>query len=202
MEKLVWVPNYFVLYNFIPSYAFDALLCRNWRFSPPNRLTLRITLMPEAKLHDESLVMAGWVSWESWKLPVEWSISNAYIPSLKDKLKFNVLSIVALPLVFQTVLRDCCPEHFGFAPNPSGVGSCKSSRFEWRAIYIRLSFQGAVAILVRISTLLKVQRTNPIVSCKTFIICFEDHQWTDMSQFCMHLAIQGSLESMPGKRSV
>jgi hypothetical protein len=33
-------PSYFV-----PSYAFDALLCRNWLFSPPNRLTLRITLV-------------------------------------------------------------------------------------------------------------------------------------------------------------
>jgi hypothetical protein len=29
----------------IPSYEFDALLCRNWSFSPPDRLTLRITLM-------------------------------------------------------------------------------------------------------------------------------------------------------------
>jgi hypothetical protein len=24
---------------FIPSYAFDALLCRNWPFSPPNLVT-------------------------------------------------------------------------------------------------------------------------------------------------------------------
>ncbi len=30
---------------FIPSYAFDALLCRKRPFSPVNRLTLRITLM-------------------------------------------------------------------------------------------------------------------------------------------------------------
>jgi hypothetical protein len=26
----------------ISSYPFDALLCRNWPFSPPNRVTLRI----------------------------------------------------------------------------------------------------------------------------------------------------------------
>jgi hypothetical protein len=32
---------------FIPSYAFDALVCRNWPFSPSNRLTLRITLLSE-----------------------------------------------------------------------------------------------------------------------------------------------------------
>ncbi len=38
-------PSYFVLQNFIPSYTFDALLCRNWPLSPPNRLTLRITLI-------------------------------------------------------------------------------------------------------------------------------------------------------------
>jgi hypothetical protein len=26
---------------------FDALLCRNWLFSPPNRLTLQIILLPD-----------------------------------------------------------------------------------------------------------------------------------------------------------
>jgi NADH:ubiquinone oxidoreductase subunit 6 (subunit J) len=26
--------SYFVLQNFIPSYAFDVLLCQNWPFSP------------------------------------------------------------------------------------------------------------------------------------------------------------------------
>jgi hypothetical protein len=31
--------------NFIPSYVFDALLCRNWPFSAPNRLTLRIIIL-------------------------------------------------------------------------------------------------------------------------------------------------------------
>jgi len=30
---------------FIPIYAFDALLCQNWSFSPPDRLTLMITLL-------------------------------------------------------------------------------------------------------------------------------------------------------------
>jgi hypothetical protein len=33
------------LKNFIPSYAFDDLLCQNWPFLPPNLLTLGITLM-------------------------------------------------------------------------------------------------------------------------------------------------------------
>ncbi len=28
-----------------PSYAFDALLCRNWLFSASNRLTLQVTLI-------------------------------------------------------------------------------------------------------------------------------------------------------------
>jgi hypothetical protein len=45
VEKLVWVPVISFCKIFIPSYAFDALLCRNWPFSPPNRLTLRTTLM-------------------------------------------------------------------------------------------------------------------------------------------------------------
>jgi hypothetical protein len=41
--KLVWVPVILFCKIFIPSYAFDALLCRNCPFSPPNRLTLRLT---------------------------------------------------------------------------------------------------------------------------------------------------------------
>ncbi len=42
---LVWVPVISFCKLFIPSYGFDALLCQNWPFSPPNRLTLRMTLM-------------------------------------------------------------------------------------------------------------------------------------------------------------
>jgi hypothetical protein len=41
--KLVWVPVILFCKIFIPSHAFDALLCRNCPFSPPNRLTLRLT---------------------------------------------------------------------------------------------------------------------------------------------------------------
>ncbi len=40
--KTTVCPSYFILENFIPSYTW---LCRNWPFSPPNRLTLRITLI-------------------------------------------------------------------------------------------------------------------------------------------------------------
>jgi hypothetical protein len=32
-------PSYFILKNLIPSYAFDALLRRNWPISPLNSLT-------------------------------------------------------------------------------------------------------------------------------------------------------------------
>ncbi len=35
VEKLVWVPVILLCKIFIPSYTFDALLCRNWPFSPP-----------------------------------------------------------------------------------------------------------------------------------------------------------------------
>jgi len=34
---------------FIPSYTFDGLLCRNWPISPPDHLTLLITLALERK---------------------------------------------------------------------------------------------------------------------------------------------------------
>jgi len=45
VEKLVWVPVTSFRKVFIPSYTFDALLSQNWPFLPPNRITLRITLM-------------------------------------------------------------------------------------------------------------------------------------------------------------
>jgi hypothetical protein len=50
--KLVFstVPVISLCKIFIPSYAFDALLRRNWPFSPPNRLTLRITLLLDENL--------------------------------------------------------------------------------------------------------------------------------------------------------
>jgi hypothetical protein len=43
--KLVWVPVISFCKIFNPSSAFDAILCRNWPFSSPNRLTLRKTLL-------------------------------------------------------------------------------------------------------------------------------------------------------------
>ncbi len=43
VEKLVWVPVLSFCKIFIPSYTCDALLCRTWPFSPPNRVTLQIT---------------------------------------------------------------------------------------------------------------------------------------------------------------
>jgi len=45
VEKLVWVPVISFCKIFIPSQVFDALFCRNWPFSPPNRVTLWITLL-------------------------------------------------------------------------------------------------------------------------------------------------------------
>jgi hypothetical protein len=45
VEKLFWVPAISFCKIFIPSWVFDALLCRNWPFSPLDRLTLRITLL-------------------------------------------------------------------------------------------------------------------------------------------------------------
>ncbi len=45
MENLVWVPVISFCKIFIPSYGLDALLCPNWPFSPPNRVTVQITLL-------------------------------------------------------------------------------------------------------------------------------------------------------------
>ncbi len=45
MEKLVWVLIILLSKIFIPSYVFDALLCRNWSFLPPNHEMLQLTLI-------------------------------------------------------------------------------------------------------------------------------------------------------------
>jgi hypothetical protein len=47
LGKLVWVPVILLCKIFIPSSGFDALLCRNWPLSPPNRETLWITLLKQ-----------------------------------------------------------------------------------------------------------------------------------------------------------
>jgi len=45
VEKLVWVPAISFFKILILSYVFDALLCQNRAFLPPNREALHITLM-------------------------------------------------------------------------------------------------------------------------------------------------------------
>jgi len=45
VEKLVWVLVISFCKFFIGSYTFDGLLGQNWPFSPPNHLSLGITLM-------------------------------------------------------------------------------------------------------------------------------------------------------------
>jgi hypothetical protein len=45
VEKLVRVPVILFYKNFILNYKFDALLCRNWPFLPPNHVTLLISLV-------------------------------------------------------------------------------------------------------------------------------------------------------------
>jgi hypothetical protein len=53
VEKLVWVPVISFCRIFIPTYKFDALLCRNWPFLPLNSLTLWITLISDLFLGGE-----------------------------------------------------------------------------------------------------------------------------------------------------
>jgi hypothetical protein len=43
--KLVWDPAIPFCKIFVPSYVFDALLCRNWHSRPLIALTLRITVL-------------------------------------------------------------------------------------------------------------------------------------------------------------
>jgi hypothetical protein len=44
-RELVWVTVISFCKIFIPSYVFDGLLCWNWPFSPPNRMTLWTNLL-------------------------------------------------------------------------------------------------------------------------------------------------------------
>jgi hypothetical protein len=45
VEKLVWVPVILFYKISFPVTCLMPLLCRNWPFSPPNRLTVQITLI-------------------------------------------------------------------------------------------------------------------------------------------------------------
>jgi len=45
MEELFWVLVISLCKIPIPNYGFDALLCRNWSFSRPDRETLSVTLL-------------------------------------------------------------------------------------------------------------------------------------------------------------
>jgi hypothetical protein len=49
VKKLVWVPVISFCKFFIASYAFDALLCWNWPFWPPNHVTFRRTPISKVK---------------------------------------------------------------------------------------------------------------------------------------------------------
>jgi len=53
LGNLVWVTVILFCKIFIPSYTFDALLCRNWPFSPPHGMTLWITLSHLCSPHVE-----------------------------------------------------------------------------------------------------------------------------------------------------
>jgi NADH:ubiquinone oxidoreductase subunit 6 (subunit J) len=44
-QELVWVTVISFCKILIPSYVFDGLLCRNWPFLPPNRMTLWTNLL-------------------------------------------------------------------------------------------------------------------------------------------------------------
>ncbi len=82
-KKLVWVPVISCCKNFIHSYTFDALLCRNWPLSPPNRLTLRIIIVSHIVCFNERLNLyqistkfvdsPGLINIVSWMDDVFWS---------------------------------------------------------------------------------------------------------------------------------
>jgi hypothetical protein len=59
VEKLIFVPVISFCKIFITSYGFDALLCQNCLFLPPNRVTLRRTpWQPQKKLSMVSITKA------------------------------------------------------------------------------------------------------------------------------------------------
>jgi len=57
VEKLVWVPAISFCKIFIHNYAFDGLLCRKGPFSPPNCVTLCITLLPSSSIIFDTLIL-------------------------------------------------------------------------------------------------------------------------------------------------
>jgi len=67
--KLSLSPSYFLFKKkFIPSYAFDGLLCRNSLFSPPNCLILWITLINKREdFSTPEFCLRGWEALPSCK---------------------------------------------------------------------------------------------------------------------------------------
>jgi hypothetical protein len=59
VEKLFLVPVISFCKIFTPSYGLDALLCPNWPFSPPNRVTVWRTLLCQ-----------------KWQLNGAWNLEN------------------------------------------------------------------------------------------------------------------------------
>jgi hypothetical protein len=80
VEKLVWLPVISFWKIFIPSYAFDALLCQNWPFSPPNRETSWITLNetdPNEPLKKKDILNPP-VLLYVWNLNMRWTWSSIW----------------------------------------------------------------------------------------------------------------------------
>jgi hypothetical protein len=57
VEKLVWVPAISFCKIFNHNYAFDGLLCQIGPFSPPNCMTLWITLLPSSSIIFDTLIL-------------------------------------------------------------------------------------------------------------------------------------------------
>ncbi len=62
------------------SYAFDGPLCQNWLFSPPNYVTLQITLLSSKKFPHQN----GW-AFHFWNTPPSFSLLFLWCPLEKWK---------------------------------------------------------------------------------------------------------------------
>jgi len=97
IKKLVWVPVISLCKIFIPSCAFDGLLCRNWPFSPPNQETLRISLIKYVEWWS-SIATQGHFNCSNFRKPTRtwWCRQvlgenkfNYFIYFVQEKLFFN-----------------------------------------------------------------------------------------------------------------
>ncbi len=112
VKKLVWIPVISFCKSFILSYVFDGMLCQNWPFSPPSRLTLRITLLLTTYFKHQNSIYQSSLSHELDR------IDQLGCSFASDQFCGGFYrSVVACSIIACNImLPGCCCSDFGYLP--------------------------------------------------------------------------------------